>query len=96
MNIKDKVQEAELSLLKAFKMLREIKTEIEGTISKEFITKEEYNGLMWELDGWPDIVKAIHNNYSITSIDQLERKELPIVKSKIKEIKKTFENYVEK
>lgn len=95
MTLQEKIQEIEACIAKAMRVLRELKDDIPVGAQKELITTEDYNGLLWELDGWPDIVKAIYKNYNIHSLQQILRSDLPIVKVKIKEIKKTYENYVE-
>lgn len=95
MTLQEKIQEVEACVSKAMKVLRELKDNIPMESQKELISVEEYNGLLWELDGWPDIVKAIYKNYNIHSLQQIFKADLPVVKVKIKEIKKTYENYVE-
>lgn len=91
MTLHEMIQEVESALLKAAKVMRDIKREVHDRMEKEYITKEEYTALMWELDGWPDIAKAIHKNYSITTLELLEKKELPTVRARIREIKKTYD-----
>jgi hypothetical protein len=96
MSVNEKLYEIEACLTKARKVLKEVYDEIKSIqpIEKEYINIEEYNGLIWELEGWPDIVKAIYKSYDITSLKNLLRTDLPLVKVKIKDIKKTYDNYV--
>lgn len=93
MTLEEKVYELTLILKKAAKIVEDIKLEMGDSEKNECITSEEYTALMWELEGWPDIVKAMFKNYSITSVEQLPRKELVAVRTRIKEIKKTHESY---
>ena len=95
MTIEEIFQEIEASLAKVVKVVRELKFELKRNTGAPLVSPEEYTALMWELDGWPDIVKSIHKNYDITSIDQLPRCELQTVRAKIKDIKKTYETYVD-
>lgn len=95
MTIEELFQEIEASLAKVIKVVRELKFELKKNHSSPLISPEEYTALMWELDGWPDIVKAIHKNYDIVSLDELPQCELHTVRAKIKDIKKTYETYVD-
>jgi hypothetical protein len=95
MSIEERFQEIEASLAKVVKVVRELKFELKRNMGAPLVSPEEYTALMWELDGWPDITKAVHKNYEITSLDQLPRSELQTVRNKIKDIKKTYETYVD-
>lgn len=96
MTISDKLEEVIAALGKATKTVLEIQQDVKEIKEKEgeLLTPEEYTSLMWELDGWANIAKQIHKHYQITSINQLPRRELLAVRSRIKEIKKTHENYI--
>jgi hypothetical protein len=63
-------------------------------IPVETITKEEYDELMWELDGYAEIVKSIQKFYKIDTLESLPRGELRNTKEKIRKIKKAFDEYV--
>lgn len=94
MTITEKLKEALAAVGKTSRVLLEIQAEVEQIKQEELVTPEEYTSLMWELDGWPDITTQIHKHYKISSINLLPRREVLSVRNRIKEIKKTHENYI--
>jgi hypothetical protein len=95
MTIREKLDEIELSLLKSLRVIKEIRAEIPPSNTNPPISKEEYEWLVWELDGWPNIVKSIYEAYQINSLEDLAKRDLMPVKIKIKDIKKAYESVVE-
>ncbi len=93
MGIDELVSELRLILKKAAKVVDEIDLKNKEPENNEPITPEEYTALMWELDGWPEIAEAMLKKYNIVSAQQLPRKELITVRTRIKEIKSTHESY---
>lgn len=60
----------------------------------EAITSDEYDDLMWELEDHPDILKGILKFYEISTVADLPKTEFHTAKAKIRQIKKTHEDYV--
>jgi hypothetical protein len=60
------------------------------------INKTEYNELMIELDGYPDIAKDIMQVYEIQTIADLPREEYHKVRAKILKIKRNIEEFERK
>lgn len=57
------------------------------------ISKQEYEDIMWELEGYPDLVKNIQKHYAISSIADLPKSEFYNTKAQIRKIKKAQEDY---
>lgn len=57
----------------------------------ETITKEEYDGLMFDLEGFGEIAKTIQDRYEITTIADLPRSEIWNVKEHIRRVIKLYE-----
>lgn len=82
-------------ILSFLQKLKKEKAEADAKKKKKentvLISKDEYDDLMWELDGYPDIVKAIHKFYKIESLVELPKAELYNAKREIRRIKKNDE-----
>lgn len=59
----------------------------------DVINSQEYDELIFELEGYADIVKSIHKYYDITSIADLPKSEFHNVKAQIRKVKKANEEY---
>lgn len=89
--IDHKIQQLE-SKLKASKHTH-TKSEPEKSYDPiERITKEEYQDIMSDLEGYHDIIHSIYDHYGIHSIEQLPRSELYNAKKRIKRIKKQHQD----
>lgn len=59
----------------------------------DVISKDEYEDLLYELDGFPELVTGIQKFYDIISIADLPKSEFHQAKAKIRKLKKTHEEY---
>jgi hypothetical protein len=62
--------------------------------TEETVTKEQYNDLMIELEGYPELVKDIQDTYDIETLADLPKAEYHIALGKLRRIKKTHDEYV--
>ena len=60
---------------------------------EEVITNEQYQNLMFELDGYPEIVKNIFTVYGIETLADLPREKYYNARLKIRTIKHTLDEY---
>jgi len=81
-------QSEELLIEKLKKPREEKKLDYEETI-----TKDQYNDLLIELDGYPDILQDVLGTYGLTTLQDLPKSEYHKSVGKIRKIKKTVEDY---
>jgi hypothetical protein len=60
------------------------------------ISKDQYDILMYELEGFSDIAKGIQTKYGIDTLADLPKTEYYPVETQIRKIKKTHEDYIRK
>jgi|SRR5579859_3615956 hypothetical protein len=60
----------------------------------EPVSSEEYQELIWELEGFPEIAQNLQEFYDIKTLADLPRSEYYNAKAKIRKIKKVHEDYV--
>jgi hypothetical protein len=74
-------------------MVKNIKNPIPKPKSQnvETISKAEYDGLMFDLEGYAEIAKSIQDKYDITTIADLPRSEIWNVKEHIRRVRKLYE-----
>lgn len=65
-------------------------------IPGDTISKEQYEDLMVELSGFEDIAKGIQEFYAVTTIADLPRSEYHLTLSKIRKIKKNYDDYLKR
>lgn len=81
------VQESEKQLVKNIKNPT-VKPKSQNV---ETISKAEYDGLMFDLEGFGEIAKTIQDKYDITTIADLPRSQIWEVKNHIKRVMKLYE-----
>ena len=59
----------------------------------DVITQDQYDDLMFELEGYEEIAENMQQVYRIKTIADLPRSELYFAKEKIRELKKTYDDY---
>lgn len=60
------------------------------------INSHQYDELLLELEGYPELAKEIMKTYDIGTLADLPKEQYHIARRKIRDIKKTFDEYVRK
>lgn len=82
-------------LIKALDIGTEAKDESAPLSEKKFpLSDFEYNVLSEDLFGYPDIAKSIMNHFKVNSLKEIPRSEINTVRTQIKRIKRTHEDYI--
>lgn len=76
-------------------LMEQIKTPriAQKNYSKDTVSKDQYNELLIELEGYPEVATDIMKYYEITTLDDIPREEYHKVRNRILNIKKTYEQY---
>lgn len=86
------VREFDESMLKA---LRKPQHAVKKSEFVDVISKEQYDDLMFELEGFEEIAKGIMEFYKISSVADLPKSEYHSTVARIRKIKATHEQYVQ-
>lgn len=83
------IEQADLVTLEELK-----KPHVERNLNREeVVSNDEYKSLLFELDGYPDIVKNIQNVYGIETLADLPKSEYYKARDKIRTIIETLKDY---
>lgn len=86
------VEQFEQSMVDSIRKPQKDKDE-EKAYSPEVINKDQYTDLMYELDGFSDLVESMQKFYNIPTIADLPREQYHPALARIRKIKKTQEEF---
>ena len=82
-------------LIKALHIGLEVKDESTPLAAPSVpLTEFEYNVILEDLHGYPDIASSIMKHFKVESLQEIPRSEINNVRAQIKRIKRTHEDYI--